>query len=256
MPSATRGSIEISAFTPRTANDPPQPSVPVRHSSKIGHLAPGWVTCDAGRRALSGALCAAATLFVHSILIALFLHGTVGPSGGGSLLARRESSDRLEVRIIEEQDTAGSASLRQALIEPVLTPISLSLPLQRDPPAAQAANRGATAAEVRPTQRTAAPAPVGPYLERVNELIDRAWLRPQIARGAPEFTCHVRIDQDPSGLIENVTIEECDPNVRWRLSLLTAIRSASPLPAPADPSQLGSTLHLVFESKSPPARRF
>lgn len=246
--------IEISVFVPRTATDPPQPAVPAQRPLRILRFPQGQVLCALCRRALPSALCAIATILVHAILFAPFLDGIAGASGGAGLHANRRGSDRLEVRIIEEQDTASSASLQQHLVQPVLTPISLNLPLEADPPPLQAAIPGAAATEVHLAQGSAGPAAARSYLRQINDLIDRAWLRPQIAIGAPEFACHVRIDQNLSGQIENIIFGQCNRNVRWRLSLITAIRSASPLPAPADPSQFRSTLHIVFKSRSLPGR--
>lgn len=256
VPSAARGSIEISMFVPRMADDPPQPSVPVRPPWKIARVPPGWVSCRLPGRALSGGVCALATLLAHAMLLAPFFQGAAGASGGAGLRTSHEDSDRLEVRIIEENNAVTSDSLRQPPLEPLLTPVSLSFPLQRDRPPVQAVNHGTAEGKERPTRGTADRAPTGTYLEQITELIDRLWLRPQIAIGAPEFACRVRIDQSPSGQIENVAVEECDRNVRWRLSLITAIRFASKLPVPADPAQFQSTLHIEFKSASLPGRRF
>jgi histidinol-phosphate/aromatic aminotransferase/cobyric acid decarboxylase-like protein len=163
------------------------------------------------------------------------------------VIGARKNPDLLEARIIEDVDATSSGSFQQYLFEPVLTRVLLTLPFKIDRLPEAAAEHAAAAGEY-PDQATADHALVGPYRDQVLALVDRAWLRPQIAIGAPEFACHVRIDQSPSGEIENVALEKCDPNVRWRLSLLSAIRSASPLPAPPDPSQSRSTLHIVFKS--------
>jgi len=252
VPSPTRSSIEISMFVPRIANELPEKSAHARRPLTILRIPRDRARWRLGRRALSSTLCAVATILVHGIFLALCLDGVIGRSGGAGLVASREDSGRLEVQIIEEPHIATYASLPQQGVEPVLTPISLSLPLDAGPSSGRTENSGGAAAELHSAHQQAGTAAVGSYLEQINDVVDRAWLRPQIAIGAPEFVCHVRIDQTPRGQIENVTLEECDDNVRWRLSLLTAIRSASPLPTPADPAQFQSTLHTVFKARGGP----
>jgi len=250
MPIATRSTIEISFFVPRMVSDPLQTSEFAPRRLRVPRFPWGWASSSFCRRALPRPLCAGATLLLHALLLAPFLDGVAGRAGGAGWCEGEKGSDRLEVRIIEDQDPASSGSLEQYVFEPVLTRVSLSLPFESDLSPIPAAEPDAGAAgRYPPSQRAAGPTAVGSYLEQIVAVVDRAWLRPQIAIGAPEFACQVRIDQNPKGQIENAALEECDPNVRWQLSLLTAIRSLSPLPAPADPSQFRSTLHIVFKSK-------
>jgi hypothetical protein len=178
-------------------------------------------------------------------LLAPFLHGAVGqgltqlPTGTAGLLTNRGGSDRIEAWII---DAPHSDFSRRQLAAPALSQVPLSLPsVTYSPPPIQEADISAAEGGTHPVEGAS-------YLGHINDRIDRAWQRPKVAIGAPVFSCRVRIDQDSHGTIQQVTLEECDDNVFWRLSLLNAIQTSSPLPTPADPSLFRSTLHVLFKS--------
>ena len=88
----------------------------------------------------------------------------------------------------------------------------------------------------------------GRYLGQIQARIDRAWVRPRTEIGAPRFSCRARIEQDTRGAVLNVKLDRCVGTPRWQQSLVSAIRTASPLPAPPDPSVYADVLSLVFES--------
>jgi TonB C terminal len=88
----------------------------------------------------------------------------------------------------------------------------------------------------------------GRYIGQIQARIDRAWLRPRSEIGAPRFNCRARIEQDRSGAVINVKLDHCNGSPRWQQSLVSAIRTASPLPAPPDPSVYADALSLVFIS--------
>jgi hypothetical protein len=90
----------------------------------------------------------------------------------------------------------------------------------------------------------------GRYLVQVQARIDRAWERPRTDIGAQRFSCRARVMQDPQGNVTSVKLDHCNGSQRWRQSLAIAIRSASPLPAPPDPSVYADLLTLNFESDS------
>jgi hypothetical protein len=90
----------------------------------------------------------------------------------------------------------------------------------------------------------------GRYVGQIAARIDRAWLRPRTAIGAPEFSCQVRITQDADGRVLEQMLEQCNGDSRWQLSLVQAIQSASPLPAPPDPDVFSRTLHLAFTGEA------
>lgn len=88
----------------------------------------------------------------------------------------------------------------------------------------------------------------GRYLGQIQARIDRAWVRPRTEIGAPRFSCRARIEQGTRGEVLNVRLDHCVGTPRWQQSLVSAIRTASPLPAPPDPSVYADVLSLVFES--------
>jgi hypothetical protein len=88
----------------------------------------------------------------------------------------------------------------------------------------------------------------GRYLGQIQARIDRAWVRPRTEIGAPRFSCRARIEQGTHGEVVNVKLDHCVGTPRWQQSLVSAIRTASPLPAPPDPSVYADVLALVFES--------
>jgi TonB C terminal len=90
----------------------------------------------------------------------------------------------------------------------------------------------------------------GRYVGQVSARIERAWMRPRTAIGAQSFYCQVRVGQDALGNVTEVTLENCNGDVRWQLSLVHAIQSASPLPAPPDPDVFSRTLRLAFSGEA------
>jgi TonB C terminal len=90
----------------------------------------------------------------------------------------------------------------------------------------------------------------GRYVGQVQARIDRAWMRPRTEIGAPRFSCRARVRQDPRGAVIEVTLDHCNGTERWQQSLLSAIRTASPLPAPPDTSVYADILRLSFSSEA------
>jgi hypothetical protein len=90
----------------------------------------------------------------------------------------------------------------------------------------------------------------GRYLGQLQARIERAWLRPRTEIGASQFSCRARIRQDRQGVVVDVKFDHCNGTQRWQQSLLSAIRTASPLPAPPDPSVYADVLWLNFVSRA------
>jgi hypothetical protein len=88
----------------------------------------------------------------------------------------------------------------------------------------------------------------GRYLGQIQARIDRAWLRPRTAIGATSFSCRVEIAQDRRGNVKETTLQHCNGDYRWQMSLVAAVQTASPLPAPPDPSAFADAVTLEFES--------
>lgn len=87
---------------------------------------------------------------------------------------------------------------------------------------------------------------LGQYVGQVKARIERAWLRPRAAIAGGLFTCRVTIRQDRQGKVEQVLLRGCNGGDDWQRSLELAIRSASPLSAPPDPSVFATSLSLSF----------
>jgi hypothetical protein len=90
----------------------------------------------------------------------------------------------------------------------------------------------------------------GRYVGQIDARVQRAWLRPRAPIGDTRFNCRARIAQDRTGNVREVTLEQCNGGERWRLSLVRAIESASPLPAPPDPRVFNRVIRLSFQSES------
>jgi hypothetical protein len=89
----------------------------------------------------------------------------------------------------------------------------------------------------------------GRYTGQINARVFRAWLRPRTPIGSLTFSCRARIEQDPVGNVKEVTLESCNGDTRWQLSVVRAIQSASPLPAPPDPKVFRREVTVALQSE-------
>jgi hypothetical protein len=60
------------------------------------------------------------------------------------------------------------------------------------------------------------------------------------------FQCEAQIVQDNSGYVEEILLPRCNGSRAWQNSLVTAIRQASPLPAPPSASVFSRSITLSF----------
>jgi TonB C terminal len=88
----------------------------------------------------------------------------------------------------------------------------------------------------------------GRYLTQIQARIERAWMRPRTPIGGPAFYCRTRFTQDNRGYVIEIRLDHCNGSGRWQQSLMSAIKTASPLPAPPDPSVFADRLWLSFSS--------
>jgi TonB C terminal len=105
-------------------------------------------------------------------------------------------------------------------------------------------------------QTTESGGPADPSLTLADEIyrgqimarVERIWRRPRtpIDGGAQSFQCQAQLEQDERGNVREVLLPVCDGAEAWRNSLLTAIKQASPLPAPPDARVFRSSLVLHF----------
>jgi len=82
----------------------------------------------------------------------------------------------------------------------------------------------------------------GRYQGQITARIERAWIRPRTPIPGDTFACRVKILQDARGNVQDVTPQVCNGTPRWQHSLVRAIYSASPLPAPPDPAVFSATM--------------
>ncbi len=82
------------------------------------------------------------------------------------------------------------------------------------------------------------------YMFAIQQKINRNWVRPPTAKAGIE--CIVNVRQLPGGEVVSVTIGTCNGDSTVRRSIEAAVRKASPLPAPSDPSVFDRNLRLEF----------
>lgn len=100
------------------------------------------------------------------------------------------------------------------------------------------------------------------YDRQIRARIERIWEQPQTfdlsskkaaaSDGDGVFRCQAQLEQDERGNVIEVLLPICNGSAEWRDSLLSAIRQASPLPAPPDPRVFSSSLvlHFVISTRS------
>lgn len=170
-------------------------------------------------------------------LAALALHvGFVAPVlwGGGAFPHRQERSYRgdtaLQWIVLEESSSSSATGSRRPPLSPTLMAIRLTGVAPALPPSILPAE--AMSGSAQSDSHSGLGTMYGRYLGQIHARIDRAWLRPRTAVGAPIFQCQVQLDQDGLGRIQGVTLLQCNGSASWRLSLVHTIEAASPLPAP------------------------
>lgn len=82
------------------------------------------------------------------------------------------------------------------------------------------------------------------YMYAIQQRISRNWVKPPTATAGIE--CVVNIRQLPGGEVVSVSIGTCNADSAVRSSIEAAVRKASPLPTPADPSVFDRDIRLIF----------
>ncbi len=82
------------------------------------------------------------------------------------------------------------------------------------------------------------------YMYAIQQRISRNWVKPPTATAGIE--CVVNIRQLPGGEVVSVSIGTCNADFAVRSSIEAAVRKASPLPTPADPSVFDRDIRLIF----------
>jgi hypothetical protein len=88
----------------------------------------------------------------------------------------------------------------------------------------------------------------GRYMGQIAARVERVWVRPRSIPAGGAFACRAQITQDRRGNVLEVTLLKCTADSAWQVSLIRAIGSASPLPAPPDATVFSETMILEFDS--------
>jgi hypothetical protein len=93
----------------------------------------------------------------------------------------------------------------------------------------------------------------GIYTGQIIARVERAWSRPRtpvLSKGevSSDFMCQVKILQTSNGSVSEVDLLNCNVSPAWQQSLVRAIFSASPLPAPPNPTVFEDALTLTFSA--------
>jgi hypothetical protein len=97
----------------------------------------------------------------------------------------------------------------------------------------------------------------GIYTGQIQARIDRVWRRPRTPvnedlaptnkdSGNDSFQCEAQIVQDLRGNVQEILLPRCNGSSAWQRSLVLAIRQASPLSAPPNPSVFNHSVTLSF----------
>lgn len=203
------------------------------------------------------------TLLVHVLILLPFVlnlslpssHAPTRSGEGASGLASAQEPDMTVVFVNELSGVDNPLRKPDPLVSRSLAPRDLPVVVfSPDPsPAGQSAPTADSDDQSAPPEsigeRTQHAVLYGRYLTQLQARIERAWVRPRSEIGAPKFSCTARIEQNPRGDVVGVTLDPCNGTDRWQQSLTSAIRTASPLPAPPDQSVYAARLWLSFESE-------
>jgi hypothetical protein len=207
--------------------------------------------------ALLGALSSVA---LHALLLAPLLlaggeHRRPVPDDFATAASGANGDSAMIVTLIEEPDTTGRRASNTLSVAALLVPPSL---LTRADARELLEASAILDPEPGSEQRTgAAPVPgdaaitalYGRYLGQITARIERAWIRPRTPVEAGLFACRLRITQDRRGAVQDIKLGQCNGDASWKLSLVSAVESASPLPAPPDPKVFATVLTLGLNSK-------
>jgi hypothetical protein len=199
---------------------------------------------------------------LHVVLLAPVLWGATGhvkphPDNQGGGPSASNDHDSMMVTFIDEPNEAASKQGRppEATASLLAAPDTLLVPIvvPEMPAPSVVALSDSDADEdtaIRPNSGDPGRAVMfGRYVGQVSARIERAWMRPRTPIESGRFTCTAQIVQDKTGMVQEVELRNCNGDGRWQLSLARAIQSASPLPAPSNPSVFAKTLTLEFSSE-------
>jgi hypothetical protein len=232
----------------------------------------------AGRRGRSsGFLGLIGTVLLHALVLQSVILGTRTPKvrppdsqGPGATLIKSSTEPADELVLLElptvdmnaqalREELASAGDLPKNLLVVVVSPDKLP---HVDIPADNLDEKADTAASIDSGDPAGRALLFGRYSGQIQARIERAWQRPRSpvnvegsqpsgpSVAQPDFRCQVRILQDNHGAVQEVQMLACNGSVTWQQSLVTAILSASPLPAPPDPAVFTHSLTMTFEGQA------
>jgi hypothetical protein len=213
---------------------------------------------SARERALRLVVVAVLSFALHALVLFKLVHGgeavrrsapQLTGVGASSMVADAEPVDALI--LISLQDSPKRDESVEAITsrgqEKALASTKIASADARPAPQPPAARSSPDAPE--PTSNNAGRAMLfGQYLDQIYARVERAWIRPRTPIVDGQFHCRVRILQGTQGEVREVTMEACNGDLGWQMSLARAIETASPLSAPPDPSVFVPTLVMEFHS--------
>ena len=216
-------------------------------------------------RGLTGSLLGTlVSLALHALLLTPVLLGTVGRAkahhedyGSSSRKSAANDDAAMLVTFIDEPDSAAEAgrppdAVTSLLAAPNAFLTSVAVPDMPVPTVVVALSDSEANEDGVPQTSAGDPgraAMFSRYVGQINARIERAWIRPRTPIESERFTCRARIVQDKNGSVQEIELQGCNGDARWQVSLVRAIQSASPLPAPPNASVFAKTLLLEFSSE-------
>jgi len=225
------------------------------------------------------------TLLLHALVLHSTILGTRAPKvrppetqGPGATLIKSaaepaEALILVELPSVDMKAQALSEDLASAGAAPtnvLVTLISLDPLPHFDIPTDSMDENADTVAKVDSGDPAGRALLFGRYSGQLQARIERAWQRPRTpvnaaVEGLPnpnsqsmdgnsaaeqDFRCQVRILQDAHGAVQEVQMLNCNGSVTWQQSLVAAILTSSPLPAPPDPAVFTRSLTMTFEGQA------
>jgi len=204
------------------------------------------------------------SILLHGLLVATALLGAAArhfhqpnQEGAGASARASGSEPVMTLFLINSSQAAPTSNeVPESIASRGLTPKDMPLEvLSPDPlpyaPIAKfdgAADESSATAEATGDQQGRA-LMFGRYMGQITARVQRAWLRPRDMLDGPLFHCRVKILQSKAGEVKEITLEDCNGDPAWQVSLANAIQNASPLPAPPNPSVFADALSLTFTAE-------
>jgi hypothetical protein len=207
------------------------------------------------------------TLLLHALLIQSVQLGAWGQKGRLPPLQRNQQSNQAEsdeenLTLISMISTRSSRDTLANVVSSTFVPSKIQLEPSIVPDAPPLSNvdsltlgdEQAPDSAINGGERARL---TGIYTGQIEARIDRIWHRPRTPvseleedrRGnssGESFQCEAQIVQNADGYVQEILLPRCNGSPAWQRSLVRAIRQASPLPAPPDPSVFARSITLRF----------